>query len=113
MDDTAGDGDVTIVVGEDAAGDGEVVERGAGERAILAVDGRAPEGLRSGEELVEEGAERSSWTRSFSRPCLLVSSGVYCQIHSTFSGAGFLAAPAGASVVRRRRAAASWRRRRI
>ena len=34
-----------------------MVERGAGERAIAAVDGRAPEGLRSGEELVEEGAE--------------------------------------------------------
>ena len=57
VDDAAGDGDVAVVVGEDAAGDGEVVERGAGERAILAVDGSAPEGLRSGEELVEEGAE--------------------------------------------------------
>ena len=57
VDDAAGDGDVTVVVGEDAAGNGEVVERGAGERAVLAVDGRAPEGLRSGEELVEEGTE--------------------------------------------------------
>ena len=57
VDDAAGDGDVTVVVGEDAAGDGEVVERGAGERTIAAVDGRSPEGLRSGEELIEEGTE--------------------------------------------------------
>ncbi len=37
VDDAAGDGDVAVVVGEDFAGDGEVVERGVGERAVLAV----------------------------------------------------------------------------
>ena len=54
VDDAAGDGDIAVAVGEDFAGDGEVVERGVGERAVAAVDGIAPEGLRGGEELLEE-----------------------------------------------------------
>ena len=57
VDDAAGDGDVAVVVGEDFIRDGEVVERGGGERAGAAVDGGAPEGLRGGEELLEEGLE--------------------------------------------------------
>ena len=57
VEDAAGDGDVAVVVGEDFVGDGEVVERGVGERAVAAVDGVAPEGLRRGEELLEERTE--------------------------------------------------------
>ena len=68
VDDAAGDGDVAVVVGEDLVGDGEEVERGVGERAGRPSIGVAPEGLRGGEVLLEEGRKRGSWTRSFSRP---------------------------------------------
>ena len=57
VDDAAGDGDVAIVVGEDFVGDREMIEDRCGERSRLAVDRRSPEGLRRGEELVEERAE--------------------------------------------------------
>ena len=54
VEDAAGGGDVAVVVGDDLAGDGEVVVCGVGEGLRL---GRAPEGLGGGEVLVEEGKE--------------------------------------------------------
>ena len=66
-EDAAGDGEVAVVVGDDFVGDREEVERGLGERLIAGLR-IAPEGLRSGEVLREEGRKRVSRTSWFSRP---------------------------------------------
>ncbi len=55
-EDAAGDGEVAVVVGEDLVGDGEEVECGLGQGFVAGL-GVAPEGLRGGEVLGEEGAE--------------------------------------------------------
>ena len=49
--------EITVVVGEDLVGDGEMIEGGIGERAELARGGVTPEGLRGGEVLGEHGTE--------------------------------------------------------
>ena len=55
-EDAAGDGEVAVVVGDDFVGDGEEVECGFGEGFVAGLR-IAPEGLRRGEVLREEGAE--------------------------------------------------------
>ena len=55
-EDAAGDGEVAVVVGDDFVRHGEEVERGLGEGLVAGL-GVAPEGLRRGEVLREEGTE--------------------------------------------------------
>ena len=103
--DAAGDGEVAVVVGEDLVGNGEVIERGVGERAPASSDGLSPEGLRSGEELLEEGVEAQVLDEVVLAAVLCASSGVYCQIHSTFCcGLGGLASMRGHEREQQRRA---------
>ena len=56
VEDATGDGEIAVVVGDDLAGDREEVVGGVGERLVArALD--APEGLRGGEVVVEEGQQ--------------------------------------------------------
>ena len=85
----SGDRDVAVVVGEDLAGNGEVVEGGGRECARTAVDGGSPEGLGRGEVLLEEGAETEVLQEIVLAALLVGVVGRGCQIHSMFSEGGF------------------------